>query len=44
MAEINISDEEQKRRERVYRILVCIDGSEESFRALRYAAGLAHQT
>jgi nucleotide-binding universal stress UspA family protein len=44
MAQINIPEEERKRREKVYRILVCIDGSEESFRALRYAAGLAHQT
>jgi len=43
MAEIIISDEERKRREKIYRILVCIDGSEESFRALRYAAGIAHQ-
>jgi nucleotide-binding universal stress UspA family protein len=43
MAEINISEEERKRREKTYRIMVCIDGSEESFRALRYAAGLAHQ-
>ncbi|MEQ8196269.1 MAG: universal stress protein [Rhodospirillales bacterium] len=43
MANINIPEEEQKRREKVYRILVCIDGSEECFRALRYAAGLSHQ-
>ncbi len=42
MAEIDISEEERKRRERTYRILVCIDGSEESFRALRYADGIAH--
>ena len=43
MVEIIISEEERKRREKTYRIMVCFDGSEESFRALRYAAGLAHQ-
>ncbi|MEL0105925.1 MAG: universal stress protein [Rhodospirillales bacterium] len=43
MAEINISEEERKRREQIFRMMVCFDGSEESFRALRYAAGLSHQ-
>lgn len=43
MGEINISEEELKRRKKTFRILVCIDGSDESYRAMRYAAFLAHQ-
>ena len=40
-SELEIETQEVPLEEKVFKILVCIDGSEESYRGLRYAARLA---